>query len=160
MPVVPPSPTVRQAPTGRRIPDGFITYITFASQPALGVWEVKAKPKGGDGGEPIDISTMHNVRFHTMYPRSLVKHTDSVTSCGIDPDAISLLDTQLDKPDTITTTFPDGTSDAYYGYLQKYEFTEFSIGEFPMVNLTIMPMNYDATNNNEQGPVYSPAAGT
>jgi hypothetical protein len=158
MPATPPTPSVRQTPTGRRIPDGFVTKITFASQPALGVWEVKVKPSGTDGGELIDITTMFNTKWRTMYPQSLQKSDEITFQAAIDPDAITVLDNSLvNHPDTITESLPDGSTEAFYGVLRKWEPSEWAIGEFPLVTLTVGIMNYDTIANLEQGPVLTQA---
>ncbi len=155
-----PTPTARQTPTGRRIPEGFTIKVTFATQPALGIWEVKVKGKGADGGEPINISTQHNVKWESMAARTLRKQTDTAITAGIDPDAFPTLDNLINFNDTITLLYPDGSTECYYGYLQKYEATEWEIGGFPLVNLTIIPTNCDPSNFAEQGPVFTAASGT
>jgi hypothetical protein len=158
--VATPSNTVRSTPTGRRIPDGFVTKIAFASTPALSLWEVKVKPPDYDGGEMIDITTMHNVKVHTMYPQSLYKNGDGTMMCGIDPDVIATIQSRINKPDSFTVWYPDSSSEDYFGVIRKLEWPELSIGEFPIVTVTFSPMDYDATANVEQASVFTAASGT
>ncbi len=154
-----PTPTARQTPTGRRIPDGWVSKVTFTSQPALGIWEVKVKPKGADGGEPIDVSTMHNIKWITLFPRGLRRQTDTMISAAVDPDAFPVLDSLINIPDTITVLYPDSSTEAWFGWLQKYEATEWEIGGFPLLNVTVIPSNCDPTLT-EYGPTYTAASGT
>ncbi len=155
-----PSPTARGTPSGIRIPDGFSTKVTFASQTTLSVWERDVKPPGGDGGELIDITTMHNTKYKTKYPRTIVDISDGTMVCGIDPSALSTLDALVNRPDTVTVTYPDGSTAAYYAALIKYDPSEFKIGEFPLFTLTFGIMDYDYTAHSEVGPAYASVSGT
>lgn len=157
-----PAPTVRGVPAGRRIPEGFRSYITFASSTTIGFFEVGVKPPSVDGGEPIDISTQHNLVYHQMYPRAL-KKIDSITfEAAYDPDFLPAIRALVNTPDTITVLYPDGSTDAMFGYLQKIEFSEFKEGEFPKCNGTIVVTNTDNASASlaEQGPVFTAAGGT
>ncbi len=157
-----PTPTVRGVPAGRRIPEGFKSLITFASDPTVGFWEIQLKPPGVDGGQEIDITTQHNSTWHTMYPRTL-KKLDPVTFEGAyDIDFLPSIISLVNKLDTITVLFPDGSTFCFFGWLQKIEFGELKEGEFPKCNGNIVPANVDPSSNvlAEQGPVFTAAAGT
>lgn len=155
-----PIHTVRQAPTGVRIPDGFVTKLCFHSQPALGVWEKQVKPPGFDGGEMIDISTMFNTLYHTMYPRALIKVDEISSVCGYDPDAIAQLIALINYPDSVSIFYPDNTSYDIFACLRRVEFSEHQEGEFPTATLTIAPMMYDANAHVEAAGVLTAAVGT
>jgi hypothetical protein len=156
-----PTPTPRTDPTGgsnRRLPDGFSSKVTFAAAPALAIWERAVKPPGPDGGEPIDISTMFNSQWHTMYPRTLKKMDSCTYQAAYDPDAIPTLLGMVNSLQVITVTFPFNDTLCFWGWLRKFEPQELKEGEFPMANVTIEVSNYDGAN--EQSPVYTASGGT
>lgn len=147
-----PAPTVRTPPSGRRIPEGFRTLVTFGLAPDLELWEKSVKPGGTDGGALIDISTQFNVKYESWYPRTLVKSSDISMQCMYNPNAIDDFEAAVNRPDTITVLFPNGNSRSFYGCMMKYEFGDLKAGEAPMVDVTIGIMNVDS-NLVEHGPV-------
>ena len=154
-----PTPTARGTPAGIKLWDGHSTKITFASNTTISLWEKGVKPPGLDGGTPIETTTMHNSTMRTMAPRSLKTLTDSVTKCAYDPNLINLLYSQVNVRDTITVTFSDGSTLAFFGYLQKFEPDELQEGTFPTASVTITPTNTDSSGA-EQAPVLTSVAGT
>ena len=155
-----PTPTPRTLPTGWKMPDGFKCLITLSLKPAINLWERDVKTGGMDGGEKIDTSTQHNIRWRTFQPRQLITLTDLTMDCAYDPDVHSDVLSILNVPQTITEFYPDGTTQCYYGYVQKFEKAALKEGEFPMATVTVTPTNWDATNNVEAAPVLTPASGT
>ena len=155
-----PSATARQDPGGIRIDDGYRTLITFATDPDVQLWEKSIKPPGMDGGEGIDTTTMHNDTYRTKSPRQLKSLTESTFTAGYDPVIYTSLIALINVETTITITFPDGTTLAFYGYLQKAEQSELKEGEFPEVTCTFTPTNQDPTTGDEEAPVLVNVAGT
>lgn len=155
-----PAPTARQTPNGVPLQEGQSTKITFASVPDVAFWEVSVKPPGLDGGDMINNTTMHNVKWRTMHPRKLVTRTEATAVVTFDPAILPLIDNLVNKNDEITFTYSDGTTDAMWGALQKFEPSEFKEGEQPQATITIVPTNYDTGDHTEAGPVVSPVAGT
>lgn len=155
-----PTPTVRGTPVGRKIPDGFSTKLTFARFPTLGIFEKTVKGYEFDGGEPIPQSTMHNVRYHTFAPRTLIKSGPVVLKCAYDEDVIANIMNLLNSPDTITEGFPTGSTLCYYGWLMKFTQDPREEGKQPEAEVTIFVSNYDYVNNVEAAPVFTPAATT
>jgi hypothetical protein len=72
----------------------------------------------------------------------------------------SILLSQCNKDDTITETYPDGSTLAYYGWLKSAKPQSKKEGEFPKLTVEIVPSNWDATNNVEEKEVFTPAGGT
>ena len=159
MPATPPVPTARSTPSAYRLPDGFSTKITMATQPAVAFWERKVKPPGIDGGEMIDISTMFNTKWLTFFPRVLIKLDDVAVEAGYNPSVLPTIVTMTNLQDTCTITYPDSSTDCFYACLRKFEQTDMVHGEFPMANITISPTNLDASFN-EEGPVFAAGSGT
>lgn len=154
-----PSATTRQTPTGYKMPEGYSAKITFASAPALQLWERDVKPPGLDGGEPIDTTTQHNNEWITMAFRSLKKLDMQNVVCAYDIDAWETIRGLVNRDDTITIRYPNGATLAFYGGCYKADFAELKIGEFPLVTLSIAATNEDS-DGVEQSPVFTPAAGT
>jgi hypothetical protein len=155
-----PAPTARTTPTGFKMPDGWQTLVTFATQPALQIWETTVKPPGLDGGEPINTTTMHNSQWRTFIPKHLVTQAPMTVTAFYDPDVHSVLLTLLNRQDTITVRHPDGSTEAFYGALNKAEKGDNKEGEPPTLTLTITPTNWDNATGVEAGPTFTAAAGT
>lgn len=158
--MAPPTVTPPGTPVGYKLGDGWRTLFTFQNKPSIQLWEVAVKPGGFDGGEKIDTTTMHNNKWRTMAPRHLFTLTDVTATCAYDPDMIPDLLSQLNLQQSITTTFPDNSKYAFYGFLQKAEFEENKEGEMPRMTVTVTPTNWDPVGGVEADPVFQPAAGT
>ena len=160
-----PTPTARVTPTGFKMPDGWQTFITFAAFPSLNIWEKAVKPPGVDGKEAIDTTTMHNKVWRTFDARHLKTLTEVTASCGYDPDVYNqIIGTVgvtglINNPQSITLTFPEHTTGAFWGYCMKFEVKEHKEGEFPEADVSVMPTNWDPVNFVEAGPVFT-LAGT
>lgn len=150
-----PTPTVRTAPDGFMLRDGHPAKFTMSSIPDIGFWETDVQPPGADVGEPIDISTQHNVNYRTFSAPSLLTLSPHTVVFGYDPAAYTLLLAVLGIDQTFTVTWPSGQTMAYYGYVQSAEFSPLVENEMPTVTLTIVPTNFDPVNCVEAGPVIS-----
>ena len=155
-----PVVTARQAPTGIRLDDGHPTFFAFAADPDVSFWEKTVTPPGMDGGDPVDIVTMHNVRWRTKGSRQLMDLTDCSATVAYDPiiyeQALALVNVET----SITIHFPDGTTYSFYGFLRTFEPQEINEGEQPEANITITPTNKDPVTGEEEDPVLVNAAGT
>lgn len=154
-----PSATPRVDPAGLLLEDGYRSVITFATDTNLELWEKTVQPPGMDGGDAIDITTMHNDVWRTAASRALVTLTDSTAVCAYDPVCYTSLLALLNVHTTITHTFPDGSTVAYYGFLRSVEFAELVEGTQPEVTITITPTNRDSSGV-EYGPTVVSVAGT
>ena len=155
-----PAITARTLPTGYRLPEGFKITIAFALQPGVQFWEKAVKPGGIDNGEPLPFTTQLNVAWRTFRPRALKTRDPYTATVAYDPDVIATIVTMCGKEDSITIHWPEGSTDSFYGYLQKFEPKELKEGEPPEADITIAVTNWDSVNNVEQGPVYTADAGT
>ena len=164
----PPVATSRTVPSGTswKMPEGYQTEITFSLNAAIAFWEETVTPPEADGGEPIDTTTQLNTRWHTMSPRQLVKSNAFTVEAAYDPAVLPTLyvgaavSAWINKPQTITITFPDTSQLCFYGYLQKVAHSPMKQGEFPKLTLTIVPTHWDPVGMGEQGPVYTAMGGT
>jgi hypothetical protein len=157
---MPPTPTARQSPAGIKLDEGFSTKITFARDPNIEFWEKTVKPPGLDGGDPVDTTTMHNVTYRTFNPRKLKTMTAMTTKAAYDPVAYDSILALINVKDTVTVTFSDGSTLAFYGYLQKFEPDDIDEGKQPEAGITIMPTNQHPTTGAETAAVLASVTGT
>lgn len=157
---MPPTPTARSAPAGIHLEDGFSTKITFAADPDISFWEKSVQPPGIDGGDAIEQTTMHSVAWRGMAPRHLRTLTSSQTTVAYDPAVYSQIVELINVETTVTVTFPDGSTLAFFGFLQKFEPADMSEGNQPEATVTITPTNRDPVTGAEAAPVLTSVAGT
>lgn len=157
-----PDPVARQDPSdnGIKLADGFPTKVALTSDPIIEFWEKTVQPPGIDGGDPIETSTMFNTTWRTMSPRQLKTLTDISIVAAYDPDVYDQIDARLNVETTITVTFPDSSTLAFFGYLRLFEPQDMEEGSQPEANITITPTNWDHINNVEAGFALVETAGT
>ena len=156
----PPAATARGTPAGIKLEDGFSTKITFANNPTLCIWERTVQPPGLDGGDPVDQTTMFNVTYRTMSSRRLKTMTPGNITAGYDPRVYADVLAQINVKQTITITFPDGSTVAFYGFLQNFEPQPNEEGKMPEANLRFVPTNADPTTGAETAAVEVDVPGT
>lgn len=155
-----PTATVRTTPTGKFLGDGHSTKIAFSRNAGVNLWEKTVKPPGIDGGDPVDVTTMHNITWTTLNPRKLRTMTESTFTAAYDPVVYTEILSLVNAEGSVTVIFPDGSTLAFFGYLQKFEPNDNKEGEQPEATCTIACTNYDPTNDVEAGPVLASVAGT
>lgn len=155
-----PTPSTRTTPGGIKLKDGFSTKITFAADTDVSFWEKTVKPPGIDGGDAIEQTTMHNIAWRDMAPRQLRTLTESTTEVAYDPKVYTQIVELINRETTITVRFPDGSTLAFYGFLKGFEANDLSEGEQPTATVTIVPTNFDPTNDVEAAPVLTSVEGT
>ena len=154
-----PTPTARSTPGGLKLKDGFSSMLTFAADSDIMLFEKSVQPPSLDGGEPVDTTTMHNTLYRTVAPRKLITLGSHTIKCAYDPKVYDQIIDIINDETTITVEFSDGSTLAYYGYLQKFEPEAMEEGTMPMANVTIVPTNIDASDV-EAGPVMNEVSGT
>lgn len=155
-----PTLSTRQTPEGKFLEDGYQSLITFERKPNVSLWEKTVKPPGADGGDGIDITTMHNQVWRTKTSRALITLTDNNFTAAYDPAVMDDLVELINAEGSITVLFSDGTTETYYGYLKSFEPGDLKEGEFPEASCTIVPTNRDPVAKTEQGPVIVSVEGT
>ena len=154
-----PTPTARTTPTGRHFEDGYQSLITIALDVDIQLWEKAVTPPGYSGGDEIDITTMHNTTYRTKAPRSLIDLTNGSMTCGWKGTAYTQLLAVLNIETTITVTFPNGSTLAFFGYLKSATPNELAEGSMPELSCEFVATNRDSAGA-EQAPVYGVATGT
>lgn len=155
-----PTPTARATPGGIKLPDGYQALITFAADTDISFWEKEVTPFGREGGDPIPQSTMHNTRYHTKAPRSLIDTDDGQSTVAYDPAVLTQIDAIINVPTTITVEFGDGSTWAAYGWLRSFKPSGLSEGGQPEATVTFVISNWDPVNKVEAGPTVTSVAGT
>ncbi len=155
-----PTAVARGTPEGIFLKDGYQTLVTIGNDATLEIWEKSVTPPGLDGGEPVETSTMHNTTYRTMGSRTLITLTPITFTAAYDPEMYDTLLAVINAETTITVTFPDGSTLAFYGYVQKVEPGELVDGTQPEVTVTVQPTNQDPTDRSEQAPVLVETSGT
>lgn len=148
--------TVRIAPVGIRLGDGYQSLITFDADPNVSLWEKTVKPPGVDGGDAIDTTTMWNEVVRTKSSRALKEMTDGGMSCGYDPRVLDQIIALINVETLITTLFPDGSRWEAYGFLKSAEPNNLEEGTFPILDCVIVYTNTDPADGSESLPNYFP----
>jgi hypothetical protein len=150
----------RVAPVGIMLEDGYKTLFAFSLDPNISVWEKVVKPMGLDAGDMIDQTTMHNTRFRTSAPRSLITTTPMTAKVGYDPDAYNQVQAIIGREGTITEHLPDGSASTYFGVVKSFIPNDHSEGTSPEADMEIHATHRDPTTGAETGPVFRSAPGT
>lgn len=154
-----PSPTSRDAPSGIKLDDGYQTLVTIAADTDIAFWEKSITPPGLDGGDANDTTTMHNTTYRTFAPRALKTMTEMSLVAAYDPDIYDEILAVINTETTITVTFPDGSTLAFFGYVRTFAPSEVVEGGQPEATITVQPTNQDTTGA-EQAAVMTEVAGT
>ncbi len=157
-----PTPTARGTPGGIPLQEGHGTLITLALNDTIKFWEKETAAPGMEGGDPINTSTNHNETWETMVPRALITLTPFTVRCAYDPDVYSddQVQAAINRRDTITVTFQDTSTLAFFGYLKSFTPAGMNKEGQPEADVEFVPTNWDHANNVEAGPAMAEAAGT
>ena len=155
-----PAATARQTPAGIKLKDGHGTLVTFAADPDISFWEVEVKPPGMNGGDAIEQTTHHNVTYRTKAPQALIDLTNGEGTCQYDPNVTVQVRALINVETTLTITYPDGSTDAIYGYLQTFDPDPIVTGSPPQASFTFVPTNVEPGTSTETGPTFVNVAGT
>jgi hypothetical protein len=157
--MVAPVATARVTPTAKKPADGFKALITIALNPTIEFWETSSTPPGYDGGDPVDTTTQHNNTVRTKAPRDLIDMTDMTTSGLFNPAIYTSIRAVINKPTTITITWPDTSTLAFYGFVRIFAPGDLTEGGRMEGTITITVTNQDPTTGAEELPVYTPPVG-
>lgn len=137
-----------------RIDDGLGASFAFSLDASVRMWEKTIKPPGMDSGGPNDTSTLRNTTWRTMAPKGLVTMTPLTATVAYDPFFLGEVLAMLGRNQQITVTFPDASTWAIWGWIDKFEPNEMAEGAQPTAQLTFQPSNQN-TSLAETAPVYT-----
>jgi len=145
-----------------RVDDGHSTTIEFGDQPSgtgpgITFWEKEVTPPGLDGGGENDTTTMRNLVYRTRSPKKLITLTEMTILVSYDIGFYDDILDLLNNNQLITITFPDDTTLAFWGWLDKFIPNNFIEGEQPTATITIVPSNQNESGV-ETAPDYQEAA--
>ena len=146
--------TARQTPGGIMLEDGYSTKIAFAADPDISFWEKTVTPVGIDGGDAIEITTMHNTSWRTMAARQLKTMTNVSLTVAYDPQVYYQIAALVNVEGLITLHFPDASTIDFYGFLKSFTPSEHAEGTHPEATIEIVPTNRHSTTGVETSPVY------
>lgn len=154
--------TALGTPAGRFMKEGYVTRLAFAALPTVSLWIKSLKPPGVDGGDPIDITTMHNATWETMAYKALKKLTEGTFTAAYDPNiyASAQIQALININTSISVHYPDGSTLVFWGAMTKGDPSEHKRGEFPEFSVTFVPSNWDDVNWVEAAPVITSVPGT
>ena len=156
-----PTPTARGTPEGLRLTNGFSTKVTFSIDSTIELWEKSVTPPGMDGGDPVDNTTQHETAWTIFRPRTLRTLTEVSFVAAYDPQVYTESDTEIiNQEQTITVSFADGSTIAFFGWVRSMIPQEMVDGEQPVMDVVIVPSNWDTANDVEAGFAVAEVAGT
>ena len=149
-----PSATARSTPGGFPLRDGHSTKITLGADSDIEFWEKTVQPPGIDGGDEVAATTMHNTTWRVFRPGTLKTLTECTATVAYDPELFDELKmvAAINREDTITITFPDTSTVAFYGFVKSFTPQSHEDSQQPEAELVIVPTNWDATAGSEEGP--------
>lgn len=139
-----------------RIDDGFSTIISFAENTSVKFWEKEVTPPGMSGGGPNDTTTMRNTAWRTMAPKKLKTLTPVTLSAAYDPAVYDEVLAMVNVNQLITITFADGSTLAFWGWLDAFTPGAIVEGEQPVAEVSIQPSNQNGSLV-ETAPVFTEA---
>lgn len=140
-----------------RIDDGYQTLVSFEADPLVSFWEKSVTPPGLDGGGEVDTTTMLNTTYRTRNPKALITMSNATLTAAYDPSVYQNILSLVNVNTLITITFPDGSTLAFWGWLNSFKPGELAEGSQPTAEVEIIPSNQNASGT-ETAPVYTPAA--
>lgn len=155
-----PVALARSTPAGRMLNTGYQTLVTIKSDPNIEFSEIGVTPPSIMGDDEVETTTQHNTTWRTFAPRTLMTLGEFQVRARYDPVIYSSIPVVVNLNTTITITFPDGCTLAFYGFVKGVEFDEMVEGTPPECTVTIKPTNQDPTDCTEQAPVYTADVGT
>lgn len=155
-----PAITARATPVGTMLDEGYQALICFAADPDVSLWEKTVQPHGMSNGDPIDITTQHNLSVRTKAPRALNEITDGQMTVAYDPAVEPQIMALLGTKTTVIEFYPDGSQCAYFGYLGSFERSEMDHGTQPEATCMIIATNVDPVSGDEEPPVWISSGGT
>lgn len=149
-----PTATARGTPAvGLAMKDGYRSLIAFASNPNVLFWEKANKGPGLDGGDSINVTTMHFGSWRGFRSRSLMTLTEITTKAAFHPLVLPQIQAMVNLEQAITFHWPTGNYTAFWGFLRVFDVDDLVEGTQPEATVTITPTNIDPSTGAEAGPV-------
>lgn len=139
--------------------NGFRALLTFHLDPTIRLWEKNVTPPGFDGQAPVDLYNQWWTKWTPQCPRGQAKMTEAQMIVAYDPAVLPNILAAINREDTITINFPNGTFWPFFGFLQRFTPGEMVDGTQPSATAIIVPTIYDGSSTTwigiESPPVYA-----
>jgi hypothetical protein len=139
--------------------NGYASFFEIGTYGTLGFWEKEVTPFGLEGGDKIDVSTMHNHYVRTYAAQALYEASDGEITAAYDPGILSNLSGTggaINDNQTVTIHFPDTSTWDTFGYIQTFSPSALTNGEQPEATITVVFTNLtNATPPAEYEPQYT-----
>lgn len=132
--------------------DGYRTIITLANDPTIKLYEVEVTPPPISIGKSIDQTTMRNLKYRTQAPAVLIMLGEGKVQVAYDPIVQHDMESQLGVNQLITYQYPDGSTYAFYGWVDSFTQTALKEGTRPIADMVLAP----SLRNNASPPVETP----
>ncbi|MBU1067254.1 hypothetical protein KKE60_05675 [Patescibacteria group bacterium] len=132
-----------------RLDDGYQTLISFAADPTVLFYEKTVTPPGVEGGGAIETTQMDNTAWRTFSPKSLLTLTNAGITVAYDPACYDEIIALVNVNTVITITFPDASTLAFNGYLDKFTPNVCAEGEQPTAEIDVVCTNINAGGTEE-----------
>ena len=133
---------------------GFGCRITFGTTTGLSFEEIDTAEPGLDGGDPIEIKHNAKTTYVEKFPKALSELTNGSASVTYDPSTVATVLSAINVEQTITHTFKDGDSIAYYGYLKSWVPTGKNDDGQPTADIELVPCGINS-GGTEAGLTYT-----
>ena len=133
--------------------DGFATLISLAVAPSVHFREIDVTPPEVQAGA-IDQTTMRNTAWKTTAPKTLKTLGDVSLTVAYDPVVLNDIETAIGQNNLITLTHPDGSTWAFWGWLDSFKPSSNKEGARPEASVTLKSSNTNASGV-EVAPVYT-----
>jgi hypothetical protein len=97
---------------------------------------------------------MLNTTYRTKNPKALITMAPLSMTCAYDPACYSSILTLINVNNLITVTFPDGSTLAFWGWLNSFTPGGCVEGEQPTADVEVIPSNQNDSGV-ETAPVYT-----
>lgn len=154
-----PAATARQTPAGIKLDNGHGIKVTFSRDPDISFWEKEVQPPATEVADGVETKTMFSLEWETFAEPALKKLTGGKATVAYDPAVFTQIEALIGINDQITVRWPDGSTLAFWGYLQKFEPSSVKTDEQPEAEVSFFPTNQDDSGA-EQAPVMVSVSGT
>jgi len=153
--------TALGTPAGRFLKEGYVTRVSFALNSTISLWIKSTKPPGVKV-DPIDITTMHNTTWETMWFAVLKQLTEGTFTAAYDPNVYSQAQilSLCGRNGGVSLWWPDLSYMDFWGALTDMDPSDHKRKEFPEMSCKFQPSNWDDTNFVEAGPAVTSVPGT